>query len=60
LVGISGLLFAEISSYALYFCLTPLPVPHYEKSIIKNSSGIKKEVKIRTKLMDALVGDMQN
>jgi hypothetical protein len=52
LVRISGLLFAVISTYALYFCPTPLPVPHYEKSIIENSSGVKKEVKIKTKLMD--------
>jgi hypothetical protein len=60
LVRISGLLFAEISSDALYFCATPLPVPHYEKSITANLSRMKKEVKIKTKLMGALLGDIQN
>jgi hypothetical protein len=60
LVRISGLLLAEISSDALYFCATPIPVPHYEKSIIENLSGKKKEVKIKTKLMDALIGHIQN
>jgi hypothetical protein len=42
------------------FLSHPTSISPLRKTIIENSSGMKKEVKLKNKLMDALVGDIQN